>query len=79
MPSKRFVVVTTPVVEQVPDAREAECDAVLLKARSAGKSLVTFRNHTVAAMFSLPCEHAWTEPTTPPELRTVRLDRVMAS
>jgi Zn ribbon nucleic-acid-binding protein len=38
------------------------------------RSLVTFRNHTVAAMFCVPCEHAWTEPTTRPELRDLSLD-----
>lgn len=43
------------------------------------QSLVTFRNHTVAAMFCVPCEHAWTEPTTHPELRVLRLDRVVKS
>ena len=38
------------------------------------QSVVTFRNHTVAAMFCVPCEHAWTEPTTHPELRDLSLD-----
>jgi hypothetical protein len=38
------------------------------------RSLVTFRNHTVAAMFCVPCEHAWTEPTTRTELRHLSLD-----
>jgi hypothetical protein len=38
------------------------------------RSIVTFRNHTVAAMFCIPCEHAWTEPTTRQELRHLRLD-----
>jgi hypothetical protein len=37
------------------------------------QSVVTFRNHTVAAMFCVPCEHAWTEPTTHPELRDLSL------
>ena len=41
------------------------------------RSLVTFRNHTVAAMFCMPCEHAWTEQTTHPELRNVALDRAV--
>lgn len=36
---------------------------------------VTFRNHTVAAMFCIACEHAWTESTTHPELRHLSLDR----
>ena len=36
------------------------------------RSLVTFRNHTVAAMFCIPCELAWTESTDHPELRCVR-------
>jgi len=38
------------------------------------RSLVTFRNHTVAAMFCIPCEMAWTEPTTHPQLREVGVD-----
>ena len=41
------------------------------------RSLLTFRNHTVAAMFCLPCEHAWTEPTSHPALRDIKLDRVI--
>jgi hypothetical protein len=39
------------------------------------RSIVTFRNHTVAAMFCIPCETAWTELTTRAELRDLRLDR----
>jgi hypothetical protein len=39
------------------------------------RSIVTFRNHTVAAMFCVPCEHAWTEPTSHPALRKMGLDR----
>jgi len=39
------------------------------------RSLVTFRNHTVAAMFCIPCEVAWTESTARNELRAVPLDR----
>jgi hypothetical protein len=39
------------------------------------RSIVTFRNHTVAAMFCLPCEEAWTEPTTHPEIRAMAIDR----
>ena len=39
------------------------------------QSLITFRNHTVAAMFCIPCEQAWTEPTTRPELRNIPLDK----
>ena len=37
------------------------------------QSWVTFHNHTVAAMFCIPCEHAWTESTTNPELRHLSL------
>ena len=37
-------------------------------------SIVTFRNHTVAAMFCVPCEHAWTELTSHPALRDIGLD-----
>lgn len=39
------------------------------------RSIVTFRNHNVAAMFCIPCEAAWTEPTDHPELRQLALDR----
>ena len=38
------------------------------------RSIVTFRNHTVAAMFCISCERAWTEPTSRPELRDLHLD-----
>ena len=38
------------------------------------RSVVTFRNHTVAAMFCVPCEEAWTESTDHPELRDIALD-----
>ena len=38
------------------------------------RSILTFRNHTVAAMFCAPCEHAWTESTEHPELRATPLD-----
>ena len=37
-------------------------------------SIVTFRNHTVAAMFCIPCDMAWTESTDQPELRNMGLD-----
>jgi hypothetical protein len=40
------------------------------------RSLVTFRNHTVAAMFCLVCEVAWTQSTDHPELWDVGLDHV---
>ena len=42
------------------------------------QSVVTFRNHTVAALFCIPCELAWTQPTTHPELRAMGLDSVLA-
>lgn len=38
------------------------------------RSIVTFRNHTVAAMFCIPCEQAWTEPTNRAELRAIGVD-----
>jgi hypothetical protein len=38
------------------------------------RSVVTFRNHTVAAMFCIPCDVAWVEPTSHPELRDLGLD-----
>jgi hypothetical protein len=40
------------------------------------RSIVTFRDHTVAAMFCMPCEHAWTEPTSHPALHGLSLDRL---
>jgi hypothetical protein len=40
------------------------------------RSIVTFRDHTVAAMFCIPCKRAWTEATSRPELRDVGLDTV---
>ena len=42
--------------------------------RKHKRSVVTFRDHSVAAMFCIPCEVAWTEVTTRPELRDVALD-----
>ena len=39
------------------------------------RSIVTFRNHTVAVMFCVPCEEAWTEPITHPEIRAMAIDR----
>lgn len=42
--------------------------------RKHRRSIVTFRNHTVAAMFCVPCEVAWTESTDHPELRSIGLD-----
>jgi hypothetical protein len=39
------------------------------------RSIVTFRNHSVAAMFCIPCEVAWTELTNHPELARIGLDR----
>jgi hypothetical protein len=39
------------------------------------RSIVTFRNHVVAVMFCLPCEQAWTEPTTHPEIQAIAIDR----
>ena len=40
------------------------------------QSICTFRDHVVAAMFCIPCEHAWTEPTSHPGLREIGLDRL---
>ena len=38
------------------------------------RSLVTFRNRMVVAMFCIPCEHAWTESTQHPLLAALELD-----
>ncbi len=40
-------------------------------------SIVTFRDHAMAVMFCIPCEEAWTEQTTHPELRAVAIDRTI--
>ena len=42
------------------------------------RTVVTFRNHTVAAMFCIRCELAWTESTDRPELRIIGLDSALA-
>lgn len=42
------------------------------------RAVVTFRNHTVAAMFCIPCEHAWTQSTSHPQLRFFGLDSALA-
>ena len=39
------------------------------------RTIVTFRNHTLAAMFCIPCEVTWTERTTHPALQHFHLDR----
>jgi hypothetical protein len=39
------------------------------------RSIVTFRNHSVAAMFCIHCELTWTEPTDHPEIRDILIDR----
>lgn len=37
-------------------------------------SIVTFKNHSVAVMFCIPCEDVWTVPTTHPELKHIERD-----
>lgn len=32
------------------------------------QSIVTFRSPTIAAMFCIPCDHAWAEDTSHPAL-----------
>jgi len=39
------------------------------------RSVVRFRNHTVAAMFCILSEVAWVEQTLHPELRNLGLDK----
>ena len=39
------------------------------------QSIVTFRNHVVAVMFCLPCEHSWIERTSHPEIQAMVIDR----
>ena len=38
------------------------------------RSVVTFRDHSVASMFCVPCKQAWTESTDHPELRGLKSD-----
>jgi hypothetical protein len=38
------------------------------------RSMLTFRSQSVAAMFCIPCEKGWTEPTTHPALRDLATD-----
>jgi hypothetical protein len=40
------------------------------------QSIVTLRSHTVASLFCLPCEVAWTLDTTHPVLRAIAVDRI---
>lgn len=39
------------------------------------RSVVTFRDHTVATMFCIACDVAWVEPTSHSELRDLGLDK----
>jgi hypothetical protein len=38
------------------------------------RSILTFRNHTTAALFCIPCERAWTESSVHPQLLHIPLD-----
>jgi hypothetical protein len=38
------------------------------------RSMLTFRSYSVAAMFCIPCQKGWTEPTTHPALRDLATD-----
>ena len=40
------------------------------------RSLVTFRNHAVVAMFCIPCEQAWTERAEQPLLTGMHRDEI---
>lgn len=42
--------------------------------RKHKRSIVTFRDHSVAAMFCVHCERAWTESSNHPELRDIATD-----
>ena len=39
------------------------------------RSLVTFKNFSVVAMFCIPCEVAWTESAKHPKLAALGLDQ----
>ena len=43
------------------------------------RSLVTFRNHAVVAMFCIPCEVSWTERTEHPLLTGMHRDETARS
>jgi len=63
--------------EQMADERNVPINRYVDIPCPSGKhrrSVVTFRNHTVAALFCIPCEHAWTESTDHPALRDLQLD-----
>src|SRR5688500_7450199 len=38
------------------------------------RSMLTYRSHSIAAMFCVPCQKGWTEPTTHPALRDLATD-----
>jgi hypothetical protein len=38
------------------------------------RSLVTFRNRAVAAMFCIPCEYAWTESIAHPQIAAMEIE-----
>jgi hypothetical protein len=42
--------------------------------RKHARTIVTFRNHSVAAMFCIPCDQAWSESTAHPELQAIPVD-----
>ncbi len=58
---------------QVPTLRYVD---IPCPSGSHQRSLLTFRDHTVAAMFCIPCDASWTESTQHPALRYVGLDAV---
>jgi hypothetical protein len=41
------------------------------------RSVLTFRSYNVAAMFCIPCEMSWSEPTSHPALRDIPVDVVL--
>ncbi len=38
------------------------------------RSMLTYRSDSIAAMFCVPCQKGWTEPTTHPALRDLAID-----
>ena len=57
-----------------PDTLTRRYVAIPCPSGKHARSLVTFGNHAVAAMFCIPCEHAWTESTLHPLIESMERD-----
>ena len=63
------------MAEIPPDTLTRRYVAIPCPSGKHERSLVTFRNHAVAALFCIPCEAAWTESTRHPEIAAMLVDR----